>query len=104
MSKNNETKNPNQLKVFNSPLYRRKIKRLVEMTKTIYGIHTKIPKGSLPKVKGNATEREKIARAEKENYRLTIDTLHYFAAPLHGSFAAPKQETTNSEQPEQATS
>ena len=101
MSKNNETKNPNQLKVFNSPIYRRKIKQMVQMVKTVYGIHHKIPKGSLPKVKGNATEREKTARAEKENYRLTIDTLHYFAAPLHGSFASSKQETTNNEQSEQ---
>ena len=67
------TRDANQLRVFTSPIYRQKIKRMVEMTKTIYGIHGKIPKGSLPKLKENATERERIARAEKENYRLNID-------------------------------
>lgn len=97
MSKTNETKNPNHLKVFNSPIYRQKIKRMVEMTKTIYGIHGKIPKGSLPKVKSNATERERIARAEKENYRLTIDTLHYFATPISGASYASKQEKAATE-------
>ena len=93
---NNE--NTNHLKIFNSPIYRRRIKRSVEQAKRIYNIHGKIPHGSLPQLKGNATEREKIERAKRENYRLTIDTLHYFSAPLHGSFAIPKQENTNSDQ------
>ena len=92
MSNNTQAKDANQLKVFNSPIYRQKIKRMVEMTKTIYGIHGKIPKGSLPKLKENATERERIARAEQENYRLTIDTLHYFATPIAGASYASKQE------------
>ena len=39
MSNNTQAKDANQLKVFNSPIYRQKIKRMVEMTKTIYGIH-----------------------------------------------------------------
>ena len=92
MSKTNETKNPNQLKVFNSPIYRQKIKRMVEMTKTGYCLHDKIPKGSLPRLKQNASEREREERAKKENYRLTIETLHYFATPIAGASYAMKQE------------
>lgn len=92
------TKNPEQLKIFNSPIYRKKIKKMVEMTKNVYGIHRKIPKGELPKLKETASSSAKSDRALKEAYRLKIDVLHYFAQPIVGQRmveAAPATEETN---------
>ena len=72
-------------KVFNSAIYRRKIKKMVEMYKNVNGIHTRIPRGDLPKLKETATGQQKSDRALKNALRLNIDTLHYFAYPITGS-------------------
>lgn len=77
-----QKKDAEQLKVFNSPIYRRRIKRMVEMTKTVRGVHGKIPKGDLPKLKETASQKEKDLRAQQQAYRLNIDVLHYFATTL----------------------
>lgn len=90
-------KNPEQLKVFNSPIYRRKIKKMVEMTKNVYGIHRKIPKGELPKLKETASSSEKSDRALKEAYRLKIDVLHYFATPIVSHRTVEVAPTTDTE-------
>ena len=37
----NPTRNSEELKKFNSPVYRKRIKRMVEMTKAVRGIHGK---------------------------------------------------------------
>lgn len=93
----NTTKDTEQLKIYNSPVYRKKIKRMVEMTKTVRGIYGKIPRGKLPALKATATGREKEARAAAEKLRLTIDTIHYFAHPFssHGYSAKTSSTTSN---------
>lgn len=94
--------NTDQIKVYNSPVYRRRIKRMVEMAKTIRGIHTKVPRGGLPKLPGTATEKEKKKRAEAEAFRMNIESLHYFAAPITGfstQGSSSQQSSTNSEHP-----
>lgn len=78
----NQKKDPDQLKVFNSPIYRRRIKRMVEMAKTVRGIQGKIPKGDLPALKETASQKEKNLRAQQRTYRLNIGVIHYFATPL----------------------
>ena len=78
----NQKKDAEQLKVFNSPIYRRRIKRMVEMAKTVRGIHGKIPNGDLPKLKETASQKEKDLRAQQQAYRLNIGVLHYFAATM----------------------
>jgi hypothetical protein len=93
---NETTRDPNRLKVFNSPIYRKKIKRMVQMVKNVYGIHTKIPKGSLPQLPANATEQQRVDRAKKENYRLNIQVLHDLATPLGGGgYAISKQDNSS---------
>ena len=72
-------------KVFNSAIYRRKIKKMVEMYKNVNGIHTRIPRGDLPKLQETATGQQKSDRALKNALRMNIDTLHYFAYPITGS-------------------
>jgi hypothetical protein len=74
-------KDPNARRVFNSPLYRRKIKKMVSSAKLLRGIPhgQKIPKGPATTLKGNANDAEKTAWAKVNNYRLTIGTLHFFA-------------------------
>ena len=96
---NTTTKNVEQLKIYNSPIYRRKIKKMVELTKNVYGIHRKIPRGSLPKLKETATSKQKSDRALQDAFRLNIETLHYFATPIAAhrtvEVAPAAEETTN---------
>ena len=90
--------NTDQLKIYNSPVYRRRIKRMVELAKTVRGIHGKVPRGSLPKLKGNASEKDKKARATAEALRLNLGAIHYFAAPIT-SYSAGQSSTATSETP-----
>lgn len=95
--------NQDQLKIYNSPLYRTKIKRMVEMVKTVRGIHGKLPKGKLPPLKATASNKEKEKQAQLEATRLTINTVHYFAHPFSGSRgesapSTPAPETTTETQ------
>ena len=78
----NPTRNSEELKKFNSPIYRQTIKRMVEMTKTVRGIHGKLPKGKLPPLKSTASSKDKEKRSLEESRRLTVDTVHYFAEPI----------------------
>lgn len=90
-----EKRNVEKLKVYNSPIYRKKIKRMVEMVKTVRGIHGKIPKGPMPPLKATATGKEKQIRADAEQYYLSIDSIHYFATSVSGAnFAAAKTADT----------
>lgn len=98
MSKPTERDN-GKLKVFNSPIYRKKIKRMVEMVKTGRGIFDRIPRGKLPRLKANATAKEREARSKLEQSRLTIDTIHYFAQPFSGHGSAPKTSSQSSDVP-----
>lgn len=88
--------NPEQLKIYNSPIYRKKIKRMVEMVKTGYGIHNRLSRGQLPRLKSDATGREREAREKLAKHRLTIDTIHYFAQPLYGHGSATSKTSNTS--------
>lgn len=87
---NTTTKNVEQLKIYNSPIYRKKIKRMVELVKTVRGIHGKIPRGKLPPLKANASQKERDARQKLEQTRLTLDTIHYFAHTFSGHGSSTK--------------
>ena len=82
-----------------SPLYRKKIKRMVETAKTLRGIPhgSKIPKGPRTKLKGNASESDKTTWAKENNFRLTIDTIHFFADTV-SSYVPRREEKTPVEQ------
>jgi hypothetical protein len=95
----NTTRNSEELKMFNSPIYRRRIKRMVEMVKTVRGIHGKLPKGKLPPLKSTATSKEKEKQAQQEAYRLTVDTIHYFANPIINTNLHREASNENSDQP-----
>ena len=94
MSKEKSKIDPDQLKVFNSPIYRRKIKRIVESVKRLRGIphDTKIP-GRPKQLKANATEKEREQAAKVNNFRFTRENAHYWArgteAPYERRAAAP---------------
>jgi hypothetical protein len=94
----NPTRNSEELKKFNSPIYRQTIKRMVEMTKTVRGIHGKLPKGKLPPLKSTATSKDREKRALEESRRLTIDTLHYFAEPIVNTNLNREPSSENTEQ------
>lgn len=83
-------------RVINSAIYRRKIKRMVERTKTLRDIPhgTKIPKGPRTTLKANADEATKMAHAKVNNNRLTIDVIHFFADTVSGY--VPKREEKSS--------
>ena len=98
---NTTTKNVEQLKIYNSPIYRKKIKRMVEMTKNVYGIQNRIPRGSLPKLKETATSKQKSDRALQEAFRLNIDVLHYFATPISGHRTVEAAPVATEETPQQ---
>lgn len=86
-TKNNPSKlHPELLKMYNSPVYRKKIKKMVELAKNVKSyqrgaIMSKIPQ-RVKLVKKNPTETE-LDKFRKENqYRLDKDTIHYFAQTI----------------------
>lgn len=74
-------RDPDRERTFGSPLYRAKIKRMVESVKGLRGIPhgQKIPKGPKGTLKSTATEKERDLYHRQNSSRLTIETLHYFA-------------------------
>lgn len=94
----NPTRNSEELKKFNSPVYRKRIKRMVEMTKAVRGIHGKLPKGKLPPLKSTASSKDKEKRSLEESRRLTVDTVHYFAEPIVNTNLNREPSNENSEQ------
>lgn len=102
MSKPTNT-NSGQNKIFNSAVYRKKIKKMVEMAKNLNGLHRKIPRGDLPKLKESATAQQKSDRAVKNTFRVNIDTLHYFAHSVAGGRTVTAATTTTSSENTTAT-
>lgn len=93
--------NNDQLKIYNSPAYRRRIKRMVELAKTVRGIHGKVPRGGLPRLKGNASEKDKKARSAAEALRLNLASIQYFAAPITSySGGGGQSQSTSTPAPE----
>ena len=86
-TKNNPSKlHPEILKMYNSPIYRRKIKKMVEMAKNIKYVQTGVVPGKLPNrlklSKKNPTDTEMDAFRKANQYRLDKQTIHYFAQTL----------------------
>ena len=100
MSKDKSKIDSDQLKVFNSPIYRRKIKRIVESVKRLRGIPhgTKLP-GRPKQLKPDATEKERDQAAKVNNFRFTRENAHYWARGTEVSYErrapapAPSEET-----------
>jgi hypothetical protein len=85
-TKNNPSKlHPEILKMYNSPIYRKKIKKMVEMAKTFKLVQTGKVMGKLPNravLKKNPTDTE-LEKFRKENqFKLDKQTIHYFAQTL----------------------
>lgn len=86
-TKNNPSKlHPEILKMYNSPVYRRKIKKMVEMAKTFKLVQTGVVPGKLPNraklAKKNPTDAE-LDKFRKENqFKLDKQTIHYFAQTI----------------------
>jgi len=82
--KNNPSKlHPEILKMYNSPIYRRKIKKMVEIAKTFKLVQTGIVSGKLPsraKLNKKTPTDTELEKFRKENqYKLDKQTIHYFA-------------------------
>lgn len=77
---------PEILKMYNSPVYRKKIKKMVEAAKTFKLVQTGKVMGKLPNRaklnKKNPTETD-LEKFRKDNqYKLDKQTIHYFAQTL----------------------
>jgi len=71
---------PELLKLYNSPNYRKKIKRITEAAKTYHGIFSKVPR-RVKLNKSNPTDRELQEFNKKNAIKLDKECLHYFAQP-----------------------
>jgi hypothetical protein len=86
-TKNNPSKlHPEILKMYNSPIYRKKVKKMVERAKTYKLVETGKVMGKLPRravlAKKNRTESE-LEKFRKENqFKLDKECIHYFAQPM----------------------
>ena len=89
-TKSNPSKlHPEILKMYNSPIYRKKIKKMVEMAKTVKSYQTGAIVSKIPRraklVKKNPSDTE-LDKFRKENqFRLDKDTIHYFAQTIESS-------------------
>jgi hypothetical protein len=82
---------PELLKLYNSPNYRRKIKRAIEFAKSFHGIlDGKIPR-KVKFGKSNPSDKELQDFNRNNSTRLDKECLHYFAQPND-----PSQERRNS--------
>lgn len=96
MTKEKTRLHPEQLKLYNSPLYRHKIKRMVESIKTLRNIPwgSKLP-GKLNVLSVNATEKERDNRAKAYATRAEQETAHYWAQTIEASFERRIQSASN---------
>lgn len=87
MTKEKSRLNPDTLKIYSSPLYRKKIKRVVESIKALRGTPwgTKLPVRPR-QLKADATEKERDQAAKINNYRPTRETAHYWAQGTEFSY------------------
>ncbi len=86
-TKNNPSKlHPEILKMYSSPIYRRKIKKMVEIAKTFKLVQTGVVMGKLPNRakldKKNPSDSE-LEKFRKDNqFKLDKQTIHYFAQTI----------------------
>jgi hypothetical protein len=72
---------PELLKLYNSPNYRKKIKRMIETAKTHHGmLDSKVPRRAKLS-KSNPSDKELQEFNKKNTTRLDKECLHYFAQP-----------------------
>ena len=82
MATNNPSKlHPEMLKLYGSPNYRKKIKRITEAAKTFHKlIDKKVPR-RVKLSKSNPTDKELQEFNRNNSTRLDKECLHYFAQP-----------------------
>jgi len=83
--------NPKHYRLFDSYNYRRKVKAMTEMVKTCRGI-TEYQRPA-PQLKANATANERANWSDRENKRLSSDTIHWFAQPYDIHQRSSNQES-----------
>jgi len=86
-TKNNPSKlHPEILKMYNSPIYRKKVKKMVERAKTFKLVQTGVVPGKLPRraklMKKNPSDTEMDKFRKENQFKLDKETIHYFAQPL----------------------
>ena len=86
-TKNNPSKlHPEILKMYNSPIYRKKVKKMVERAKTFKLVQTGKVMGKLPRraklFKKNPTETDLEMFRKENQFKLDKETVHYFAQTL----------------------
>ena len=86
-------------KLFNSPLYRKQVKKIVESIKTLRGLQwgEKLP-GKPNQLGKNATEKEREKHAKMVAFRVDRDTAHYWAQPVEISFERRVISSTRNEE------
>jgi hypothetical protein len=92
MTKERSKLHPEQLKLFNSSIYRQKVKSVVERIKNYRGIPhgTKLP-GKPNQLKPNASEKERDMAARVNNYRIDRASAHFWAQTIESSFERRSQ-------------
>lgn len=87
MTKQKSRLHPELLKMYNSPIYRKKIKHMVESIKFYRNIPhgSKLP-GNPKQLKNDATEKDREQAAKVNNYRPNRETAHYWAQTIESSF------------------
>lgn len=106
-TKNNPSKlHPELFKMYNSPIYRKKIKKMVERAKNYKFSQTgtvceKLPKrATLPKKREPYTDKELETFKKVNQYKLDKQTIHYFAQPLEAGMDRRVISGGRDEQPE----
>jgi hypothetical protein len=82
MNKDKPKMHPELFKMFNSPIYRKKIKTMVESIKDLRGIRGTKLKGNMNRLANNATEKEREEAAKTWITRADKSTAHYWAQPM----------------------
>lgn len=87
MSTNNPSKlHPEILKMYNSPIYRQKIKRMVEAVKTFKFVQTGKAESKLPRrarlSKKNPSEAELEKFRNENRYKVDKEAVQYFAQSI----------------------
>ena len=78
MSNKESRVHPETLKMYHSPNYRKKIKRLTESFKALRGMTGTKLAGNLRQLKATATQEEKEAHSKIWSYTLDRSTARYF--------------------------
>lgn len=86
-TKNNPSKtNPEVLKMYNSPIYRKKVKKMIEFVKNYRGAMTGTVVTRLPRrakiTKKNPTDVELEKFRTENKYKVDKETVFYFAQKL----------------------